>query len=355
MAGNEAAIIAVMLESCYPFIDFWIAQCNGQDQTQEIVKEFFKVKNIPGFAYQTEWKDPGWNSDHLIQVCRGADHGCDWFLRVDADEKIVVEDGFDWEILDNTSIQSFDVVAKNGGASWFRNRIWNTKLPWRFKHDKRHECIILPGCGPSDEEFQRVALDEKFHHFITNYGKSYDNPSKFALDGLELEIQQLSNGTMASDLYHLFYVAKSYYDALSIGNFPFGLEHKKEFARRSIFYFQQYEKLMGVQNHHEMLYYARVCLGNVLVFCEQFEEAEKAFLRCDFVNCLRNEHIYGLALLYQQTAQFDKMLKQTFRLVDQKRKNPFPHLSFLINNHVYIDTGRSGIDLHEQALKLTGN
>lgn len=354
MAGNEAKIIGNMLESCFPYIDFWIAQCNGQDETEQIVQDFFNEKKIPGFTYKTEWVNPGVNSDHLIQTCREANHSCDWFLRVDADEKIVVESDFNWKILDDLSIQSFDVVARNGLTSWFRNRIWNAKLPWRFKHDKRHECIILPGCGPTDEEFQRVTLDAGFYHFITSAGKSYENPTKFVIDALELELQQVIKKSMTSDLYHLFYVAKSYYDAVMVGDFPFGQDHKKEFARRSVFYFLQYEKLMASQMHHEMLYYARLCLGNMFNFLEQTTEAEESFLRCDLCCLPRNEHVYDLALLYLKNGRFEKMFEQTIKLVDERRKNPFPELSFLINNNLYIDTGRGGIELHNEALKILG-
>lgn len=354
MAGNEAHIIERMLDSCAPFIDYWIAQCNGQDETRNIIQHFFENKNIPGFCYQTDWHYPGFNSDHLIQKCSEANHGCDWFLRVDADELLVVKPDFDWSILENTHVHSWDVVAKNDSTSWCRNRLWNTKLPWRFKNDKRHECIILPGHGDSGEEFQRERLDPNFYHYITSAGKSYQNPAKFASDALEIENQQIMEGTLTKDLYHFFYIAKSYYDAFTVGEFPLGIDHKKEFARRSIFYFTEYEKLMQATPTHEFVYFARLCLGEAFCFCGQFDEAEKAFLSCESCFIPRNEHIFKLALLYKDLNKFDKMLEQTTRLVDQNRKNPFPTFSFLVNSNLYCDTGNIGLNLHAEALKLVG-
>lgn len=352
MAGNESHVIERMLDSCSDYIDFWIAQCNGQDETKDIVENFFSAKGIPGFCYTTEWHYPGKNSDHLIQACLEADHGCDWFLRIDSDELLFVEPDFDWSVLENTDVQSWDVVAKNDSMMWARNRIWNAKLPWRFKHDKRHECIILPGYGESGEDFERQGLSSKFYHFITSVGKSYQNPTKFLGDALELECQQITQDTLTKDLYHLFYIAKSYYDAFHVGEFQLGLDHKKEFARRSIFYFLQYEKLMQNSPTHEMLYYGRLCLGNAFAFCEEFDQAEQAYLRCELCYIPRNEHIFELANLYRRVGRFEDMLKQTYRLIDPERKNPFPNFCFLVNSNIYIDTGNLGAILHNEALSL---
>ena len=92
MVANEARTITRMLESVYPYIDYWVVQDNGSvDGTQDIIRKFFEEKNIPGFLYETEWKFPGYNRDHALQECLKADHGCDWILRMDADERLEVD------------------------------------------------------------------------------------------------------------------------------------------------------------------------------------------------------------------------------------------------------------------------
>jgi glycosyltransferase involved in cell wall biosynthesis len=49
MVKNEAAVIERMLESAYKYIDYWVIQDNGStDGTQDIIKNFFESKNIPG-------------------------------------------------------------------------------------------------------------------------------------------------------------------------------------------------------------------------------------------------------------------------------------------------------------------
>jgi len=154
MVGNEAPTIKRMLESVAPYINYWVIQCNGkEDDTERIINEFFKDKGITGFTYQVDWNFPGWNRDHTLQECLKADHGCDWILRMDADERLHVDSDFDWSILDDTSVQSYNITAQASDTRYFRTWFWNAKLPWFFQHDKRHETIHLPEIG---EGFQRL-------------------------------------------------------------------------------------------------------------------------------------------------------------------------------------------------------
>lgn len=339
MVGNESHIIARVLESCYKHIDYWIIQCNGNDNTQEIIEEFFKNKNIPGYCYNVEWQYPGWNSDHLVQECYDADHKCDWLFRIDADEELQVDEDFDWSVLEDTSIQSWDVVATTGPSSWFRNRIWNASLPWRFKHDKRHECIILPGCGPTEEEFQRVSLDKGFRHFIRSEGNTYTSPTKFVVDALELEQQHVSGDSLLSDPYHFFYIGKSYSDCYNGTGLPLGYEHQKEYARRCIFYFTEYIKNFYDGKENEMIYYSQYLIGNAYRFCGDNDSAIESYKKCTEFYSIRNEHLCGLAETYNFLKDYESAYVYASMMMDPKRKNPFPKLVFLIHNECYYDTG----------------
>lgn len=348
MVGNESHIITRVLESCYKYIDYWIIQCNGSDNTQEIVENFFKEKNIPGYCYNVEWQYPGWNSDHLIQECTKANHNCDWLFRIDADEQLEVDSDFDWSLLEDKTVKAWNVVATTGGSSWFRARLWNANFPWRFKHDKRHECIILPGCGESGEEFERPSLHKGFRHYIKSDGNSYVDPTKFLVDALELECQHISKNTLLEDSYHFFYVGKSYSDCYS-SEFPLGYEHQKEYARRCIFYCQSFVDYLNREN--EMVYYAQYLVGTAYKFCKEYDKAIEAYTRCSDYCTQRNEHICGLAETYFELEDFETMYYYTSMLTDPSRKNPFPNLVFLIHNSCYYDTGEYVQHLHNTAIK----
>ena len=101
MVKDESAVIEKMLESCYEYIDYWVIQDNGStDGTQDIIQNFFDEKKIPGFLYHTEWHYFGKNRDDALQKALNADHGCDFILRIDADEQLQVDDDFDWKFFD---------------------------------------------------------------------------------------------------------------------------------------------------------------------------------------------------------------------------------------------------------------
>ena len=63
MVGNEEHVIERMLNSCYQYIDYWVIQCNGNDNTRQIIENFFADKGIPGFTYMHKWDYPGINRD----------------------------------------------------------------------------------------------------------------------------------------------------------------------------------------------------------------------------------------------------------------------------------------------------
>lgn len=351
MLGNEEHVVERMLNSCYKYIDYWVIQCNGTDRTQQIVEDFFAEKGIPGFTYTTEWQYPGWNSDHLIQKCAEADHGCDWFFRIDADEQLQVDDDFDWSVLEDTTIDSWNVVASADNGLWYRCRLWNTNIPWRFRHDKRHECILKPGCGPTEEEFPRIELDKGFRHIITSDGDTWTNPTKFFSDAVELENQHVSNWTLLEDMYHFWYIGKSYYDAVNVGNYPLGETHSREYARRCIFYFDEYMNRMfnNAPQVNELGYYALFAMGNMYRRCEDYENAIDCYIRAEEFCPPRNEHIVGLAETYRTMEDWQSMKMQTERLVDPERKMPFPQFSFLLHTNFYIDAGDYGKSLHQIA------
>jgi len=358
MVANESRTILRMLESCYQYVDYWVIQDNGStDGTQDLIRNFFNEKQIPGFLYETKWEYPGWNRDHTLQTCLKSDHGCDWILRMDADEQLVVDADFDWNILNDHSIQSFNITADGGGSVYFRTWLWNARLPWSFKHDKRHEVILLPGSGANDEGFQRVNLPRSFRHIITNDGQTWASPTKFLKDALELESDQITSGKVLEDTYHLWYIGKSYSDCYEDSdNFPFKRAHSIEYARRAIFYFEQYLNVMHDWENkktghfqNEMSYLGMCLIANAYRFMEDKETALFYLANAEQFCPERNEHLMWMAEIFLSMEDYDSMLGCTRRLTDLARKNPFPNRCFLLINSAYPDTGTYVHDLHKIA------
>jgi glycosyltransferase involved in cell wall biosynthesis len=360
MVANESHVIIRMLESCYRHIDHWVIQDNGStDGTQDLIQNFFKEKNIPGILYSTPWKFPGVNRDEALQTCIGHDHGCDWILRTDADESLIVEDGFDWSILDDKSVQSFQIFAHHNNFRYFRCWLWNATLPWRFKHDKRHEVIYLDKDGIG-EKFQRVNLPTSFRHIVHANGRTSLDSSKFFNDALEIERDMLVGKTMTTDLYHLFYLARSYRDAATnaSSSFPFGEDQRLECCRRSIFYFKKYVELTydpkKVNYFDENLYVCMVFIGDLYERIKDDKNAIHYLTNAEKFCGRRNEHLLRQAELHKSRGNHLGLFDCTSRLLKENKPNPCPELSFFVNNNAYLDTSNYINELHEFACRMNG-
>jgi glycosyltransferase involved in cell wall biosynthesis len=360
MFKNEAKGMRRMLESVWRHIDFYVFQDNGStDGTPDIVREFFADKNIPGFIYEIEegWVGFGWNRDHLLQTTLRNDHGCDWIMKMDCDEYLEVDDDFDWSYFYDTNIQSFHVAAQSPGCMYYRAWIWNAKLPWKFKHDVAHECIYLDD-GVTGENFQVTDLPRSLRMVGTPDGESYTVRTKYITDALKLEEKLIREETMLTDMYHFWYTGKSYMDCFGGDFYPLGEHHSKEFARRAIFYFEQYIDVLHQRGNlqrgiNEMCYYASFSIGECYKFLGDTEKAIFYYKDAESFCPIRNEHIVCLARIYHQLGQYDKMLEQTTRLMQPERKLPFPDYYFLIDTNLYYDSGPVPEQLHNLALQLT--
>jgi len=363
MFKNEATTIKRMLESCYKYIDYYVIQDNGStDGTPEIVEDFFKDKNIPGYIYKCEegWVGFGWNRDHLLQKCQSTDHGCDWIIKMDCDETLEIDNDFDWGVFDDKNLHAFHVTAIQSGTLYQRAWIWNARLKWKFNHDTAHETIelVTENIGAN---FRRYNLPRSFRH-IGHFsdGESWKVPTKYVSDALKLEEKLIRENTMLSDLYHFWYIGKSYYDGFREKALPLKESHNKEMARRCIFNFTEFinhthnfNQTGRADRLDEMAYYAMMLIGNCYNFLEENDQAIYFLEKAEEFCPLRNEHLVNLAAIYQNIQQYDKMLSVTERLIDQNRKNPFPDFSFIIDANSYYDTGNYVYLLHEEALSHT--
>ncbi len=348
MFKNEAKTILRMLESCYKYIDCAIFQDNGStDGTPQLVTEFCHEHKINGFIYQVDegWVSFGWNRDHLLQTCLKANHGCDWIMKMDCDEYMEVDDDFDWSVFNDTTIQSFHVPSIAPGLTYYRAWIWNAKLPWKFNHDLVHETISLEMDGIG-ENFQRVNLPRSFRHVGTNDGESYATPTKYVTDALLLEEKLIKDGTMLDDIYHFWYVGKSYFDAYKCESFPLKQSQQKEFARRSIYYFLEY--VNHTHNYFEtkipdrideFAYFAMYCVAHSYKYLGDIENAIEYYNIAGKFCPRRNEHLVRLCEICGEQGDHLTMLGMANYLCTEERKNPFPDLMFLIENSCYYDTG----------------
>jgi hypothetical protein len=119
--------------------------------------------------------------------------------------------------------------------------MWNARMQWGFNHDPCHETIYHQEMG---EGFLRVNLPQSIRQIGLNEGQSWSNPTKFVTDALTLEEKMISENDMLElhRRYHFWYIGKSYFDAHECNTFPLGDSHRREYARRAIWYFAEWIK-----------------------------------------------------------------------------------------------------------------
>jgi len=358
MFKNESRVIRRMLESCAPYIDFWVIQNNGStDGTDEIVKDFFKENPIPGVLYNVEegWVGFGWNRDHLIRTCQSLDHGCDWIIKMDCDEILKVDSNFDWSILDDTSVQAWHVTAELPPHLYQRAWMYNAKLPWRFDHDPCHETVYcdIDNIG---HHYQTRDLPYSFRQFGFREGQSYEVSTKYVSDSLKLEEKMIRENTIFTDTYHFWYIGKSYFDAYQSNAFPLGEGQKKEYGRRTIYYLKTYVNYRhgvfdgkSITHVDELSYMGLVYVGEVLKDFGEYDEAEQILTLSEGFSPERNDHLIMLYSVFEVSKQYDKLLECANRMIDPNRINPFPKYNVFINSAHYVNTGNYVHELHQKA------
>lgn len=360
MFKNEAPVLRRMLDSTLGYCDYYIFQDNGStDGSPQIVSDFLSENSLNGHIYVCEegWKGFGWNRDHLIQYTQQCDHGCDWILKMDCDEVLKVDEDFDWTPLDNKSTHAFHIAAVSGSTIYYRAWMWNARMGWAFQHDPSHETIYCtdPTIG---DKFERINLPAKIKQVGYNEGQSWTVPTKFVSDALILEEKMIREQSILSDPYHFWYIGKSYADAWPCLVFPLGDAQKKEYARRTIFYFQQYIQHIhptGPQPHvvDELAYFAEILMGYACQFLNNNEYYDPVLYWSKADRWVpgfnRSEHLLALAELYQYHGDNKAMVQITERLVDTNNKCPFPNMMSFVDRNAYVDTSDYPQTLHNYA------
>jgi glycosyltransferase involved in cell wall biosynthesis len=357
MFKNEAPVLRRMLDSTLGYCDYYVMQNNGSDDgSEEIARQFLDENNLQGVIYNCEegWQGFGWNRDHLIRYCQErVNHGCDWILKMDCDELLEVDSDFDWSLIENYDVPGFHITAVLGSTMYHRCWMWNARMPWAFNHDPCHETIYHQEWG---EGFERVDLPRGIRQVGHNEGQSWANPTKFVTDALTLEEKMIAERNMleADKRYHFWYIGKSYADAYVCHVLPLGLNHKREYARRCIWYFaewlkHQYKGKMPVID--EFSYIALALSGDARKFLEEWDEAATTYKQAEIFAPMRNDHLVGLAQCYEKLKQYDNMLAVAARMLDPSRTNPFPLMTAFINSEHYVDTGSLPGNLYRQALE----
>jgi len=121
---NESHVIKRLLNSVAPAIDYWaIVDTGSTDGTQQIIKDFFEEKGIPGELIEIEWKDFATSRNVALQAVESK---VDYGFWIDADEELILEPNFNKQAMLVQNVDCISVKTVYGRVDYTRKNIWKT-------------------------------------------------------------------------------------------------------------------------------------------------------------------------------------------------------------------------------------
>ncbi len=190
---DESRVIKRCLESVKPLIDTWVIVDTGsKDGTQEIIRE--TMKGIPGELYERPWINFAHNRTEALSMAKGK---ADFSLLIDADEQLIIEEGF---IFPDPKEQVYLADVHYDKAVFHRELFVNNKLDWYWQ-GILHEQIYCR------QKLEKVIVAKKIYNYSLPDGNRSLNPKKYEKDIEALEAAILKEPNNAR---HMFYLGQSY-------------------------------------------------------------------------------------------------------------------------------------------------
>ena len=200
---NESKIITRLFDSVISIIDcYCICDTGSNDNTIELIDEYFKNKGIVGKVISEPFKNFCHNRNFALQSCLGM---ADYVLLLDADMVLEINNSnFDKSLLSN--YDSFHILQ--GSDSFYYQNMRIVKNNGLYSYTGvTHEYINTPNNN-------KVFSFEKSHLFIRDIGDGGSKNDKFDRD-----IKLLLNGIKEepNNERYYFYLANSYHDSGRFG------------------------------------------------------------------------------------------------------------------------------------------
>ena len=331
---NESAIIRSTLENLTSYVKFayWVICDTGStDGTQDIIKNFFKEKNISGELFQDEWKDFGHNRSLALQRAYESKKA-DYVLIFDADDAF--RGNFKFPTLDKDRYSC--KFGYGADFTWYRPVILNNRIKWKY-FGVLHEYVdcVEPNYNPVS-----VHVDGDYYiEARTIGGDRNKDDKKYQKDALLLEKALEEEKDEGLRARYAFYCGQSFRDC---GDLP-----------NAIKYYMMRTKMGFFDEEVHVSYYN---VGKMMVGLNYSEqEVEKTFL--DGWNYMkdRSECLYELSKYFRLKGNYIK----GYAYGQLGRKIPYPsHRVLFLHRDVYDwrihdETAISAyyIGKHDEAIK----
>jgi len=278
---NESHIIEKTLQNLCDYIKFsyWvICDTGSEDDTTDIIKDFFNKKNIPGEIHCHEWKNFGHNRTLALEA---AFNKTDYLLIFDADDCIVG----DLKIPKLTN-DSYRLFFGSDNFKYVRSVIINNRKKWKFK-GVLHEFLVSLEKDNSGQTLEGM-------YFIKSgkEGSRNKNPNKYLDDAIllksRIDLLESSNNEDYEDRdllpRYIFYCANSFKDCGDIDN--------------AILY---YKKVFDHDTWDQEKYISALNMGNLYETLNNMEDALTYWYKAIVYDKERRESVSKIMNYYYKT------------------------------------------------------
>jgi tetratricopeptide (TPR) repeat protein len=200
---NEAHLIIECFEHLRKFItfDYWVINDNGStDGTQDLIRNYFAEKGIPGELDETPWQDFAYNRTIVFQrAYQKTDYAFVW----DADDEIAGDFVFPTHL---TKSHYRFIFGHGGGLRYSRAQLFNNHMKWCYVGVVHETPSCLEPCGPPTDVLGN-------YYFISGRrGARNKNPQKYLHDAQILEKAFEKAYAEKDSIYqrYAFYTGQSY-------------------------------------------------------------------------------------------------------------------------------------------------
>ncbi len=264
---NESHIIEKTLTNLLQYIQFsyWvICDTGSEDNTKEIITNFFNKNNIPGELIETPWKNFGYNRSFALSK---AYEKSDYLFIFDADDKITG----DFKLPSQLTYDKY-LLKFGPDFTYWRPLLVNNKLPWMFK-GVVHEFL----CSTTDQFTNQEYLIGNYNVISGREGnRNKIGHEKYLRDAKLLEDALLTEQDQSMINRYWFYTGQSYKDG-------------KQPTKAIPFY----EKVINNQCWNQEQYYSCLMLGQIYQSQMNNLEALRYFIMSDKYD---PERIEGLSM-----------------------------------------------------------
>jgi len=203
---NEARLILRCLQSVRPLVDYVLIEDTGSvDGTQDIIRHWLDLEQLPGEVFEAPWKDFAHNRSVALARLREKAE-IDYALIIDADDVLICGSGFNPDAFkSDLTADLYHMELHRGPFRYHRPQLVSNRFEFRYR-GVLHEFIEAPAGISSG------TLSGFLHIDAGVEGARSEDPDKYRKDAAVLEEALQTEQDPFLRARYTFYLASSWKD-----------------------------------------------------------------------------------------------------------------------------------------------